>query len=407
MAVSIVTAIDVGSSTITTIIGKREKNKPIEILGMGIEPSEGIRRGVVIDVEDATRTIRRSVIEASRAAGVTPHSAIISISGAYIYPSSSRGIVAVSRADNEISEDDVRRAFAAAESFIPKNPNREILHIIPREFRVDNEVGIRDPLGMNGVRLEVDALVVETQLHLQRTLMRCIELAGIRRDAAVFSGLAASRAVLTKKQKELGVMLVDIGGGAADFVIYEEGRIIHVGSVPIGGIHITNDIAVGFQTGIEVAEKIKLQYGIAVPELVQKKENVHLAEFALDDQSLFPRKELAEIIEARLKDLFELLSKELRKINRSQLLPAGIVLVGGGARIPHIVEIAKREMKLPTSVGVVQHFSHLPFNQDAAVQLASTLGLLLWSEESSDATLANPIKKTLPFVQSIFRHFLP
>ncbi len=405
----IITGLDVGTSTVTTIVGKKEKNGSLEVIGVAVEPAEGIRRGVVVDVEDATRAIRHSVLEASRAAQVPIKSAILSVSGSYIHAGSSRGVVAVSRADGEISEDDVRRVFAAAETFIPKNLNRDILHIIPKEFKVDNEIGIKDPLGMNGVRLEVDTLVLETQMHTLKTLFKCVDTAGIKREGVVFAPIAAADAVLTKRQKELGVILVDIGAGTADFVVFEEGRLIHAGSIPIGGNLITNDIAIGFQTMVDVAEKIKLEHGIAVPELVQKKEQIQLADFALDEKTMFPRRDLAEIIEARLKDLFELLHRELKKINRSQLLPAGVVLVGGGARMPGIEEIAKRELHLPVTIGVPSGFGNLPFDDESAIQLATSLGLLRWGvgENHHSTMLGGVIQESPTVLKRFLKLFLP
>lgn len=402
----IVTGLDIGSSTITAIIGKLAKDGMPEILGIAVEPAEGIRRGVVVDVEDATRAIRRSLLEASRVSGITIKSASVLIGGAYLTAVSSRGVVAVSRPDGEISAEDVQRAFDAAEKFIPTNVNRDILHTIPREFKIDDEVGIRDPVGMNGMRLEVDALILEVQTHLLKTLLRCVETAGVKRHNVVFSALAASEAVLTKKQKELGVMLVDIGGGTADFAVFEEGHIIHAGSVPFGGEKITRDIAVGFQVPVELAEKIKLSHGTAAPELAGKKEIIEMSEFIAEDPSFFTKRELAEIIKARLQDLFELLHRELKKINRVQLLPAGVVLVGGGARVPNIIEIAKREMRLPVSIGVPQNFPHLPFDEDSSVQLAGALGLLRWGlgEHRNFTTgIAEPIST----VKRFLKLFLP
>lgn len=404
----ILAGLDVGTSTITTVVGKKTKNGSLEVIGVAVVPAEGIRKGLVIDVEDATKTIRRSLVEATQAARVPVKSGMVSVSGSSVTVGSSRGVVAVSRADSEISEDDIRRVFNAAETFIPKNANREVLHIIPREFKVDNEVGIRDPLGMNGIRLEVDTLVLESNIHSLKTLYKCIETAGFRREGTVFSAIAAAEAVLTKKQKELGVILVDMGGGTADFVIYEEGRLIHAGSLPIGGNHITNDIAIGFQTTVDVAEKIKLAHGISLSDLVSKKETVRLAEFVLNDQTMVPRKDLADIIEARLRDVFELLHRELKKINRSQLLPAGVVLVGGGARIPGIIEIAKREMRLPASIGIPQDFQNLPCDEESSIQLAAPLGLLRWGiGENHEGFVAAQFTKSLPFMKGIARLFLP
>lgn len=404
----IIAGLDVGTSTVTTIVGKKGKDDSLEVMGVSVVPSEGIRRGVVIDVEDATRAIRHSILEASRAAQIPIKSAVISLSGSYIHTSSSRGVIAVSRADGEISEEDVRRAFTAAETFIPKNLNRDTLHIIPKEFKVDNEVGIRDPIGMNGVRLEVDTLVLEAQIHSLKTLYKCVETAGLRREGTVFAPIAAADAVLTKKQKELGVILVDMGGGTADYVIFEEGRLIHGGSIPIGGNHITNDIAIGCQTMVDIAERIKLQYGTSLSDLVPKKDMIHLAEFIPDDRTLFPRKDLAEIIEARLRDVFELLNRELKKINRSQLLPAGVVLVGGGARVPGILEVAKREMRLPVSIGIPFGFSNLPCDEESSVQLATPLGLLRWGTgENHEGFVGARMTESVSWAKNFFKLFLP
>lgn len=403
----IITGLDIGSSTVTTIIGKHAKDSSqIEIIGVAMEPAEGIKRGMVIDVEEATRTIRRSILEASRAANTTIRSAVVSVGGAYIQNTNSRGVVAVSRADGEISQGDVNRAYEAAEKFIPKNLNKEILHLIPREFRVDGEVGIRDPIGMNGVRLEVDALFLEASAHPLRTLAKCIETAGLKREGDfVFSTLATADAVLTRRQKELGVLLVDIGGSTADFAVFEDGHLINAGSIPIGGAHITNDIAIGFQTQPDVAENIKLAYGLAMPELVSKKEIIQLGDFVINDKSFFPRRDLAEIIEARFKDLFELLNRELKKINRSQLLPAGVILVGGGSRMPGIVEIAKKEMQLSVSLGIPSGFINMPFDDESAIQLAATLGLLKWG--AGEQYGVHPPVPIPSFIKNFFNLFIP
>lgn len=383
MAGRILTALDVGTSTVQTIVAeqKRGEEDP-RILGMGVSPSAGIRRGAVVDLEDAIASIRQSKDDAERSSGVRIKSTWASVGGAHISVSSSRGVVAVSRADGEISPEDVRRAIGAAETFVPKNPNKEILHIIPRDFKVDQESGIKDPVGMHGVRLEADALIIECSSGFLKNLFKCIEHAGMSVQDYVFAPLAASEAVLTKRQKELGVMLLDIGGGTANFIVFEEGVPIHAGVVPIGGNHITNDIAIGFRTHVDVAERIKIGFGSCIPEECAKRDIIKLAEFVSDDPSVYPRRELAEIIGARLCDVFELAQKELKRINRKQLLPAGIVLVGGTSLIPGIAELAKRRISLPAALGAPH--ANEAVDERIAPVFATVLGTLQWAYAHTD-----------------------
>ena len=245
MARNIITALDVGTSTVQTVVAERKKGEQsLRILGFGNAPSNGVRRGMVTDLEEATLSIRRSVHEAQKAAGVPVRSLWLAVGGAHISVSSSKGVVAVSRADQEISQEDVKRAIAAAGTFVAKNPNKEVLHMIPRDFRVDNEPGIKDPLGMHGVRLEVDTLIIECSTPFLKNLFRCVEGAGFKIEDYVFSSLAAAEAVLNKRQKELGTMLLDIGGGTAAFMVFEEGVPIHAGGIPVGGEHGPNAISI-------------------------------------------------------------------------------------------------------------------------------------------------------------------
>lgn len=385
MAGRIMTACDVGTSTIQTVVAEQKRGEEgLRILGVALSPSAGIRRGAVIDLEDAIASIRASKEDAERSSGVRIKSTWASVGGTHVSVSSSRGVVAVSRADGEISPEDVRRAIGAAETFVPKNPNKEILHIIPRDFKVDQESGIKDPVGMHGVRLEADALIVECSSGFLKNLLKCIEHAGMSVEDYVFAPLAASEAVLTKRQKELGVMLLDIGGGTANFIIFEEGVPIHAGVVPIGGNHITNDIAIGFKTHVDVAERIKRGFGSCIPEECAKRDVIKLAEFVSDDPSVYPRRELAEIIGARLCDVFELAQKELKRINRKQLLPAGIVLVGGTSLVPGIAELAKRRISLPAALAAPH--TNEAIDERIAPMFATVLGTLRWAYAHTDAS---------------------
>lgn len=377
MARNIFSAIDVGTSTIQTVIAEGKRGSGLRILGVGAAPSQGVRRGVVVDLEDATAAIRRSIEDAKHSAGVPQvRSAWVGVGGAHISVASSRGVVAVSRADGEISPEDVRRAVVAAESFITKNPNKEMLHMIPRDFRVDNEAGIKDPIGMHGVRLEVDTLIIETAAPFLKNLLKCLDGAGIAVEDYIFTPMAASEAVLTKRQKELGVMLLDIGGGTASFIVYEEGVPIHAGVIPIGGNHITNDVAIGFRTHIDVAEQIKLTHGSCLPAELPKRDTIRLADYIPGGNGSYSRRELAEIIEARLGDIFELVGKELKKIDRVELLPGGVVLIGGSALLPGMVELTKREIRLPVEIGMPHIFEGV--DEKLGPTLAPVLGVLEW-----------------------------
>lgn len=374
---NIIMALDVGTSTVETVVAERIKGAGLRLLGVGIAPSFGVRRGSVVDLEEAISSIRKSVGEASRAAGVHPKSAWVGVGGSHISVSSSRGVVAVSRADGEISPEDVRRAIVAAETFVVKNPNRDILHMIPRDFKVDHESGIKDPVGMHGVRLEVDTLIMECSAPFLKNLVKVVEGSGVGVVDYVFGPLAAAEAVLTKRQKELGVMLLDVGAGTASFIVFEEGVPIHAGVVPIGGGHITNDVAIGFKINVDTAEQIKVAYGSCLPSDLPKRDVIRLAEFIPKDVSTYSRRELAEIIEARLCDILELVHKELKKIDRFQLLPAGVVLVGGSSMIPGMIELAKREIKLPVEIGIPRVVEGV--DEDVSSSLATALGILHWA----------------------------
>ncbi|MBI4225020.1 MAG: cell division protein FtsA [Candidatus Sungbacteria bacterium] len=383
MAHTIIAALDVGSSTIQTVIAEQRRGEnSLHVLGVGVAASAGVRRGVIVNIDDATAAIRQSVAEAVQASGVPLRSVWLAVGDAHVTVSSSRGVVAVSRADQEISPEDVRRAIAAAETFIPKNANKEILHIIPRDFRVDNESGVKDPVGMHGVRLEVDTLIIECSTPFLKNLLKCVDGAGLKVEDYIFSPYAAAEVALTKRQKELGVMLVDIGGSTSSFMVFEEGVPIHAGVVPIGGSHITNDVAIGFRTHIDIAEQIKLVHASCLPDAIPRKEQIKLADFVPESPSSHNRRELAEIVEARLQDLFELLQKELKKIDRTRLLPAGVVLVGGSSLLPGLVELTREELGLPVELGRLEHAPIA--DESMALSLIPVFGVLQWASHRSE-----------------------
>ena len=377
----IICSIDVGSSKIKTIIARiisSEENP--RILGVGVAESFGVRKGMIVDLEETLNSINESVEKAERIAGFLVKRAVVSIGGNHISSQLSKGTIAVGRADGEVSSDDIERVISAAQTVsIPAN--KEILHIIPRNFSLDEQKDIKDPLGMSGVRLEVDALIIEGSTPYIKNLSKCFEQAKIEVESFVLSPLAAAKSILTKRQKELGVVLVDIGGGTTSLTVFEEDDLLLSVILPIGGSHITNDIAIGLRTSIDVAEKVKLEFGNALPKEIGKKEDINLSEIDSSEEGIVSRYHVAEIIEARLEEIFNLVNKELRKIEKDRLLPAGAVLVGGTAKIPGAVDLAKSALGLPAQTGFPISLGGLVDKVDDP-SFATAVGLLMWEAES-------------------------
>jgi len=378
----IIVGIDIGSSSVRTVIAQvfPEEEKP-RIIGVGFANSTGVRKGVITDLEEATKSINESVEQAERTSGVAVNQAIVSIGGNHITSQNSKGVIAVGRADGEVTEDDVARVINAAQAIsIPAN--KEIIHIIPENYSLDDNKNIKDPLGMNGVRLEVDAMIVEGSTPFIKNLTKCFDQAGIAVSDFVLAPLAAAKATLTKRQKELGVVLVDIGGGTTSIAVFEENDLLHTTILPIGGNHITNDIAIGLRTSVDVAEKVKLEYGNALPREISKKEEINLAEIDANEEGIVSRYHVAEIIEARLEEILTLVNKELKLIGREKLLPAGVVLTGGTAKLPGAVDLAKNILGLPAQTGFPAQLGGLIDKVDEPT-FVTVVGLLLWGLENS------------------------
>jgi len=374
--------LDVGSSNIRCIVGEILPNLPLQIVGVSVSEAAGIRKGQVFDIEEAKGAIQKTIEEISKKIGFAPESFIVSIGGSQIQSISSRGVVAVSRADGEVSEEDVNRVIKAAEAVsLPKN--KEIIHIIPKEFIVDKEGGIKDPRGMHGVRLEVEAEVILASSLYVNNLIKAVEEAGGSAESLVFSTLAASEAVLTKRQRELGCLVLDIGGSSTGLCVFEEGNLIYAGVLPVGASHITNDIAIAFQLPIEIAERLKLKYGFAEKKSLPSKEEIKLEEIGGEKGKTIPRKKLVEVIEARNLEILELANKELKKIGREKLLPAGVILVGGGAKMPGLEELVKKVLHLPCQIGYPREVEGIVDKIDDP-SFATAVGLLLWEVKEGE-----------------------
>lgn len=377
-----VVGIDVGSLMVRVVVAQpapadQEQNMPI-ILGAAFEPTEGMQKGVVSDVEAVVKSISRALDRAERIAGVPIEHAYVSINGSHIMSQNSRGVIAVSRADGEITSDDVTRVINAAQA-ISLPSNREILHVLPQDFVVDGQEHIHDPVGMTGVRLEVDTHIIEGSAPFIKNLTKAVNQAGVHVEDFVFSPLAAAQAVLDKRQKELGVALVDLGAGTTSVVVYEENTLLHTAVLPLGSGHITNDIAIGLRTSIDVAEAVKQQHGTALVDEVKENEDI-LIEGDGSEQESVSRKEVATIICDRLDEIFSFIDRELSSIQRSGLLPAGIIFTGGGSQLPGVVELAKKRLRLPARVPVMKELNGLT-DQVSGSSFAVAIGLIFWALE--------------------------
>ena len=374
----IICGLDIGTTKVRAVVfQKRRGVDSPSVIGVGQTQSFGVKKGAVVDVEEVSECVVKAIDDAEKSSGKNIESVFVNLSGPHISARSSKGVVAVSRADQEISKEDKLRVLRTTEAIsIPSN--RKIVHVIPREFIVDGEGGIKDPLGMKGVRLEVNALVVDCSIPVISNLQKALDEAGIDIEEMIVSPLASSRSVLSKRQKELGVVVLDIGGGTSNVSVFEDGSIIHAAVLPVGASHITNDIAIGLRTEIDIAEKVKLEYGTADFKGVNKKEMINLADLGFEDGGSVSRRHISEIIHARLDEIFELTEKELKKVSKQGLLPGGIVLVGGGAKMPHIVEVARERLKLPVQVGVPGEGLDGILDQITDPEYASAVGLALW-----------------------------
>jgi cell division protein FtsA len=375
MANRIVTALDIGSTKICTVIASVEDGKSPSVIGVASYPSAGLKKGVIVNIDEAINSIASSLEAAERMAGLTVSSVYISINGKHITSINNRGVVAV--AQDEINSEDVYRAIESARTVsIP--PSREILHVIPREFIVDAQGGIKDPVGMSGTRLEVDSHIVSATSTAVHNLLKCVQQLGLKVDDIVFSGWAASNSVLTATEKELGVMLLDIGGGTTSITTYVEDAITYSGSVPFGGINITSDLAIGLRVSLEDAEKIKInaeelfEKGSAgdkkdvnreMPPALrdpeekssnkksQSKDIIDVSDLQIEGVKTVSKKMFNKIIEARLEEIFDLVKTQVEQSRNEARLPAGVVLTGGSALSPEIVKIAKKVFGVPARIG--------------------------------------------------------
>ncbi len=378
----IITGIDLGSRTIRIAVGQIQSNGDLHIIGLSEGSSEGISKGVIVNIEDTVSSISACVEKVERSIGLPIEHAYIGISGSHIVSQETRGVVAISRTDGEIKQDDVERVLDAAKD-VATPANYEILHVLPRSFSVDNQPGIMDPIGMTGVRLEVEAQIILGFSNQIKNLTKSFYRAGIGIDELVFAVLATAEVVLDKRQKELGVLLVNLGETTTSVAVFEEGDILTAKVLPIGARHITSDIAIGLRLPIDLAEIVKLNYGTSLPNKVSKSEQIDFKDLDSKEEGKASKKEVAKIIEGRCGDIFKVVDDELAKIDRRGKLPAGVVLTGAGARLDGLVETAKKVFKIPASIGLPQGLVST-VDETLDVSFSTALGLVLWGKRPID-----------------------
>ncbi len=380
---SLITGIDLGSTAIRIALGQytrtQQRGGDLNILGLVEVPSEGLHRGTVTSIEETVSSLSHSLEQIERLTGAQIEHAWIGVSGTHIISQKSKGVVAVAKSDAEISTDDVARAVEAARTLsVPLN--YEILHVIPHTFGVDGQIGIKDPVGMTGIRLDVDAQIIFGLTQQIKHLTKAVYRTGIDIDDLVLSILAAGDAVTTSRQRDLGTAVVNIGGSTTSMVVYEEGDIIHTAVIPIGSEYITNDVAIGLRTSIDVAERVKIEYGHANAKDIPKREKINLASVGAPDEEEVTLRYIAEIIEARVGEILEKIDKELASIGRSGKLPAGIIFTGGGAKLSGLIDLAKEQLLLPASLGYPLYMSGGQ-GKVHDIAFSSALGLVKWGAD--------------------------
>src|SRR5512135_1777795 len=378
----IVVGIDIGTTKICTLVARVEGERALRILGVGIEPSQGIRKGTVVDLAAATQAVGRSVEKAERTSGMEITSALVSLAGSHVSSVNSRGVVGIS--GRIIDQEDVFRALDAAQAVaIPHN--REIIHVIQRSFVVDGQDGIRMPVGMHGYRLEVEAHIITAAAATVENLRQCVEASGVQVTQFVLNPLASAEVVLSETERQMGVVVCDIGGGTTDMAIYIDGDVWHTMVLGVGGNHVTSDIAHGLRLSMAQAEEIKKQYGHAIQDEVNENDVFSARPFGDEAASQVSRRELAMIIEARMEEIFDLVLQEIKRSGYDGLLPAGMVLTGGSSLLPGTRGLASRVMGLPVRIASPENMVGLT-DQLHSPAYSTSVGLLYWAMMMSETT---------------------
>jgi cell division protein FtsA len=390
MAQRTIVGIDVGTTKVCTVVAQVHDNGRINVLGVGLTPSKGLDKGVVVNIDDAVNAIATSVEKAERLSGYRIGTAFVGVAGRHISSLNSRGVVAVARNDHEITRNDVARAVEAAQAVaIPTQ--REVIHVIPRAYVVDGHEGIRDPIGMAGFRLEVETHIVTGEVMAIQNLIKSVQKAGVEIDDLVLQPLASGEAVLTTEDKDRGVVLVDIGGGTTDIAVFVDGGIWHTSVIPVGGNHFTNDIVLVLKTPHNTAEYLKLKYGSAIADEPEDSASdlIEAEGFNPGERQQISRSLVNQVLQARAEEVIEHIYNEIRRSGYEGLLPAGVVLTGGAVQLPRLDELMRDMLGIPVRIGAPNDLSGLADTIDSP-PYATGVGLLRWGSRHGMAMLNSP-----------------
>lgn len=378
-----IVGIDVGTTKICTLVGQVDDHGELRITGVGVAPARGIRKGVITDLEEATKAIGESVQKAERVANTTISAAYVAVGGGHVSSMNSRGFVSIGKGDRPVDRDDVERAMDAAQA-VTLPHNRRIIHSIPREYIIDGQDGIRNPLGLMGYRLEVEAHIVTGAVTSIQNLVQCVERNGIEVIDLVLQPLASAEAVLSEEEKNMGVVLIDMGGGTTDTAVFVEGSVWDTLVFAVGGNHITTDIAIGLRTPFVTAEDIKIRYAHTNPFVIDEAETIDVTTFGDEAPHSVSRRELCQIVAMRTEEMFDLIAREIRRSGFESLLPAGMVLTGGTADLRGIRDLASQRLQAPVRIGYPRRVKGL-MEAISSPAFSTAVGLLLWGMKAQQA----------------------
>lgn len=394
----LIAGIDLGSAHIRLAAAQvgtgSDKRETLSLIGAVEVPSQGISKGSISSLDDAVSSISDCLLQAERQIGLPFTEAFLGIGGLYTNVQLAKGVIGVSRPDGEIRDEDIGRVLDIARSVI--NPaNYEILHVLPRSFAVDGQMGIKDPVGMQGIKLEVEAHIVQSLSSHVKNLSKAVALASMDVNGVVFAPLATAEAVTSPRQRDVGTIVINIGSTTSSVAIYEEGELLHAAMIPIGSDHITRDIANVLRTSLDIAEMIKRRYASALAEEMDPHHEIDLLELGADKSELISTRFISDIARARVEELFEKVEEELREIDRSGMLPAGAILTGGGAKLHGMVDVAKQVLRLPASIATVNLANAPMLDALSDPAFSTAIGLVLWGYQMErDAAAAANVKSS-------------
>lgn len=406
----VVAAIDIGTTKVVALVGQQGADGLVEVVGVGVAPSKGMKKGVVVNLEEAAEAVRTAIDRAERSSGFKIVSAYVGIAGSHISSLNNRGVVTVSAPDRVISEEDVERAIESART-INVPANREIVHVLPRSYTIDGQEGIQNPIGMYGFRLDVEVHIVTAAATAIQNLVEAVRRAGIEVDDIVLESLASAEAVVSEEEREIGVVLADVGGGTTDICVFVEGQAWHSAVLPVGGNHITNDVAIALRTPLHSAEQMKIAHGRAISTDVDHRGIIEAAAFGAEGSRVVSSKQLTEIIESRCVELVQLIVAEQKRSGYDGMLPAGLVLTGGTANLPDLDILASEILQAPVRAGRPSGVEGL-VDAISGPAYATGIGLLLWAlrrgeVQPSTMTRIPEVGGIARWFTGIVREFLP